>query len=78
MPQLRAFLLIVGVVWAMGFIGFLLTNVLSSAGANIFEIPLSTWEMAVTAGIVGVFTYLGTVVFPVVIKPSSVLKLPKV
>jgi hypothetical protein len=74
--KLRAFLLIVGCVWATGFIGVLLTNLVGAAG-NLWELPLSTWQIAITAGVVAVFTYLGTVVFPVVIRPSSALKLPE-
>ena len=76
MAKLRAFIIIIAVVWAGGFIGVLLVNLVGGA-ANIWELPLSTWQIAVTAGIVAVFAYLTTVVFPVVIKPSSYLKLPE-
>lgn len=77
MGKLRAFLVIVGCVWAMGFIGVMLVNLVGNA-ANIWTLPASTWQIAVTAGVVAVFTYLGAVVFPVVINPSATLRLPEI
>jgi len=76
LAKFRAFIIIVGAVWAMGFIGVLLANLVGDA-ANIWTLPASTWQIAVTAGIVAVFTYLGAVVFPVLITPSRALKLPE-
>ena len=76
MAKLRALIIIIAVVWAGGFIGVLLVT-LVGATANIWELPLSTYQIAITAGIVAVFAYLTTVVFPIVIKPSTYLKLPE-
>lgn len=76
MKRVRAFLIIIGAVWAMGFIGVMLANLVGNA-ANIWTLPASTYQIAITAGIVAVFTYLGAVVFPVVIRPGSALKLPE-
>ena len=64
-------------VFITGFGGILLTNLAGDAGGNLWNIPLSTYQIAITAGIVAVFTYLGTVVFPVVIEPSAKLKFPE-
>ena len=77
MAKLRALILILAVVFVTGFVGILLTNLAGDAGGNIWNIPLSTYQIAFTAGVVAVFTYLGTVVFPVIIKPSRALKLPE-
>jgi hypothetical protein len=76
MAKLRAFILIVGGIWAMGFIGVILTNLVGST-ANLWELPASTWQIAVTTGVVGVFGYFGTVIFPVIIKPSTSMKFPE-
>jgi len=75
--KLRALILIIGVVFVTGFIGVLITNLAGDAAGNLWNIPLSTYQIAITAGVVGVFTYLGTVVFPVIIKPSTYLKFPE-
>lgn len=77
MGKLRAFILIIAVVFSTGFIGILVTNLAGDAGGNLWNIPLSTYQIAITAGVVAVATYLGTVVFPVIIKPSTYLKLPE-
>jgi hypothetical protein len=76
MSKVRGLIVIIGCVWAMGFIGVMLVNLVGNA-ANIWTLPASTYQIAITAGIVAVFTYLGTVVFPVIIKPSTYLKLPE-
>jgi len=77
MSKLRALILIIAVVFVTGFAGILLTNLAGDAGGNLWNIPLSTYQIAITAGIVAVFTYLGTVVFPVIIKPSKSLRFPE-
>lgn len=76
MAKVRGFILIVGVIWASGFIGVLLANLVGST-ANIWELPLSTYQIAATTGVVGVFTYLAFTVFPVIIRPSSALRFPE-
>jgi len=76
MAKLRAFIIIVGGIWAMGFIGVMLSNLVGEA-ANLWELPASTWQIAVTTGVVGVFAYFGTVIFPIIIKPSTSLKFPE-
>jgi hypothetical protein len=77
MSKLRALILILAMVFTTGFVGVLLTNLAGDAAGNLWNIPLSTYQIAATAGIMAVFAYLGTVVFPVIIKPSAALKLPE-
>jgi hypothetical protein len=76
MSKIRGFIVIAGGVFAMGFIGVMLANLVGTS-ANIWELHASTYQIAVTAGIVAVFVYLGTVVFPVVIRPGATMRFPE-
>jgi hypothetical protein len=73
MSKLRAFLIIVVGVFVASAGPVFLANL-----TNIWEIPMSTWQTIVTAGVAGVVTYIIAVVMPMTIKPSHVLKLPTV
>lgn len=72
MAKVRAFLLIVVGVFICSAGPIFISN-----GLNIFEFPLSTWEIIISAGCFGVVAYLMTVFAPMTIRPSASLRLPE-
>ena len=73
MGKLRAFIIIVAAVFVSSSGPIFLVNL-----TNLWEVPLSTWQTIVTAGVAGVVVYLIAVCAPIAIKPSAVLKLPEI
>jgi hypothetical protein len=73
MAKVRAFLIIAVGVFLGSAIPVFLINL-----TNIWTIPLTTWQIIITAGLAGVATWLLAVVVPVAIKPSAGLKFPSV
>ena len=72
MKKLRAFALIVIGVFISSAGPIFLSNAL-----NLWVIPLSTWQVIISAGVFGVVTYLVAVLAPVGIQPSKGLRLPE-
>jgi hypothetical protein len=72
MAKVRGFLIIVLGVFVCSAAPLFLNNAL-----NIWEIPWSTWQIIISAGVFGVVTWLAAVLFPYTVKPSKGLKFPE-
>ena len=72
MSKVRAFLLIVAGVFVCSAGPIFISN-----GLNIFDFPLSTWEIIISAGCFGVVAYLMAVFGPLTMRPSSKFRFPE-
>lgn len=72
MPKVKAFALIVVGVFIASAAPIFIAN-----AANIWEIPLSTWQTIISAGVAGVVAWLLATVLPTALQPSKGLQLPE-
>jgi hypothetical protein len=72
MSKVRAFLIIVVGVFIASAGTVFVGNV-----TNVFSTPWSTWTTIITAGVMGVVTWLLATVVPVAIKPSKGMRFPE-